>query len=174
MFLKTQHLMVGLCLLEFLAIANPLAAQERLHVVIDVFSGMPNPDFLLDVGEGAGGGDSARIYAEKLLAQRILEKCRGAAGSSAERQPYPRRLGYKGILISRQIGQATYQPLAAIYQGNLLCTDAVSKASTHHRDENSALEKALLSLALETNEIPEPLFNSILQVFDKRASGGKR
>jgi len=136
---RTALLVLILCVVPAaVAVAGPPPAAEPgpgVTVVIEVFSGRPNPAFALDDPSALRGlGDAlGRLPAEAPEAGR-------AAGLS--------RLGYRGIVIDNPRGVAGIPRYVQVLDGLVLVRDDERSGPRYLRD-SEAIEKSCLALAVE-------------------------
>ena len=120
--------------------ADAQTAPETWQVVVDVFSGRPNPTFTL-----AG--------AELVQAKDRMSRARATApaGASGIR---PSILGYRGMIISGSLN-------AEVYKGRILRTGPGARVTLD--DSVSGLEQHLLSVGAASNKIPPGAMRFIRQ-----------
>jgi hypothetical protein len=101
---------------------------ETWQVVVDVFSGRPNPTFTLTEAEVVQAKD-----------RMSHAQATAPAGASGIR---PSILGYRGMIISDSL---------EVYKGRILCTGPEARVTL---DDLCGLEQYLLSVGAASNEIP--------------------
>jgi hypothetical protein len=127
----------------FAATGGPPAAEPAagLTVTVEVFSGRPNPTFVLD---DAAAVDRLRQTFTRMPAEPLDDE--RAAGFS--------HLGYRGIVIDNPRGLSGIPRHVQVLDGLVLVRDGAGGACRQFRDTES-LEKRCLVLAAERGLIAE-------------------
>jgi len=127
----------------FAATDGPVVAESGsgVKIVVEVFSGRPNPTFTLE--------DAAALGRLREAFERLP-----AEGPESAQDTGFNRLGYRGIVIENPRGVAGIPRYAQALNGVVLVRDEADGASRYFRDTES-LEKNLLALAAERGLIRE-------------------
>jgi len=117
-------------LLAVVAWHGPAAAEEGLKVEILIYSGRPNPTYVLKQ--------------KSQLDQAITFIKKGKKLKSMEKSIITPTLGYRGIVVENKGKVAGLPERFAVYQGNV---EVMGKARANFTDGGRAFEKYLLKEA---------------------------
>lgn len=129
--------------------AKEMAGGKGLKVTILLFSGRPDPNYLLD--------DKNAIEQLKTLINTAKTNDKFEKSTVI-----PSILGYKGIVMDNQTKVSGIPSFVAVYKGNIEVKDGGKRFLI---DEAGALEKLLLDMAIEKGVIDEKVL--------KRMKSGK-
>lgn len=142
---RIAFLVLGVAAMSAAFAANdgPGAAEPGpgVRIVVDVFSGRPNPTFAVD---GAAALGHLREAFKRLPAE-VPESSQVTSFN---------HLGYRGIVVENPRGVAGIPRYAQVLNGVVLVQDGADNAPRYFRDTES-LEKRLLALADERGLIGE-------------------
>jgi hypothetical protein len=166
---------IGLkCMAVVLACCLPSVAQdtERLVAVVDVFSGRPNPRILLRPDAAAPSARAEHVF----VTEKLASACEQGESLVKEKAPaYPARLGYRGVLILRQVGQDTYVPVAQVYRGVVRLEPGESSSrcratggsALYAKDPGAEFENRIVAAAFDRGLLTKELRDVIRDTLSK-------
>lgn len=128
-------------------LADSCGERPCLVVIVDVFSGRPNPSFRLEDPKQSGALREAFSWLPSFSV-------------SAEQEQLFNRLGYRGILLKNPQGLPGVPAKARILAGMARVTDGL--ADRYLKDGESRIEKLLLRLAKQRGLIEDLLARGIV------------
>jgi hypothetical protein len=122
------------------------AAEEGIKVTVLLYSGRPDPTYILD--------SSALIN----LTRSNIADAQPVSDAAAQEDVIPSILGYKGILVESPAGRADFPARIAIHAGKMEVIDGTRRVLV---DKNETLEKTLLDEAIKRGVIDDEMVKRI-------------